>query len=194
MKDIWDLNVNGVFNMSKKVFIDISIVCIAVAILVLCLTYMEQGDAKDYILIGGSILIPLFLLITLLDFFPPGYWKKGRKKGNTIQQLILLDEEGNRLSAWHIGGKVSVLIGRDTKKESVDINLQNTEYGGLVDCQHAVLNYAGGQWYVEDLGSTNGIRIEKKEDGKLYQVSGEHLCRLNTGDILHIANTRLQAE
>lgn len=51
-----------------------------------------------------------------------------------------------------------------------NINLQNTEYGGMVDRQHAVLNYAAGQWYIEDLGSRNGVRIQDAKDGKT--VSG----------------------
>ncbi len=70
------------------------------------------------------------------------------------------------------------MIGRDEHKENVDINLQNTEYGGMVDRQHAVLNYAAGQWYIEDLGSRNGVRIQDAKDGKLYQVSKEHPCRI----------------
>ena len=180
--------------MNKKVFIDISICCIAVAIIILCFTYMEQGVAREHILIGGAGFLLMFFLISFLDFLRSARRRKRTGKGKTIQQLVLLDEEGKRLSAWHIGGKTSVLIGRDTKKESVDINLQSTEYGGMVDSRHAVLNFAGGQWYVEDLGSRNGIRIEKEKDGKLYQVSKEHLCRLDAGDVLYIGNTRLKAE
>lgn len=66
--------------------------------------------------------------------------------------------------------------------------------GGMVDRQHAVLNYAAGQWYIEDLGSRNGVRIQDAKDGKLYQVSKEHPCRINAGDIIFIGNTRLRAK
>ena len=177
--------------MNKKGFIDIVICCLAAAIMVLCFTYMEQGELREFYLITCGFLVLLFFIMACKDFSSEKLGKK--RTGGAIQQLILLDEEDNEITAWHIGGKTSVLIGRDTRQESVDINLQNTEYGGMVDRQHAVLNYAGGQWFVEDLGSRNGIRIEKKEDGKLYQVSGEHLCRVNTGDILYIGNTRLKA-
>lgn len=178
--------------MNKKGFIDIAVCCFAAAIMVLCFTYMEQGQIREVYFTVCSLLLLLFLFFAFRDFYTGR--PKEKKSGRAIQKLILLDEEGNKLSAWHIGGKTSVLIGRDTKRESVDINLQNTEYGGMVDCQHAVLNYAGGQWFIEDLGSRNGIRIEKEEDGKLYQVSGEHLCRVNAGDILYIGNTRIKAE
>ena len=120
--------------------------------------------------------------------------QKKRGNGRGIQELLLLDEEGNEISAWHIGGKTSLLIGRDEHKENVDINLQNTEYGGMADRQHAVLNYAAGQWYIEDLGSRNGVRIQDAKDGKVYQVSREHPCRINAGDIIFIGNTRLGAK
>ena len=118
--------------------------------------------------------------------------KKRKWAGNT--GTVVLDEEGNEISAWHIGGKTSLLIGRDEHKENVDINLQNTEYGGMADRQHAVLNYAAGQWYIEDLGSRNGVRIQDAKDGKVYQVSREHPCRINAGDIIFIGNTRLGAK
>jgi pSer/pThr/pTyr-binding forkhead associated (FHA) protein len=132
------------------------------------------------------------LLLAVTDSLSGRQKKRGNGRG--IQELLLLDEEGNEISAWHIGGKTSLLIGRDEHKENVDINLQNTEYGGMADRQHAVLNYAAGQWYIEDLGSRNGVRIQDAKDGKVYQVSREHPCRINAGDIIFIGNTRLGAK
>ena len=153
--------------MNKKNFMDMMICSLSAAIIILCFTYMEQSRGRDTLTAVCGIV---------------------------LQELLLLDEEGNEISAWHIGGKTSLLIGRDEHKENVDINLQNTEYGGMVDRQHAVLNYAAGQWYIEDLGSRNGVRIQDARDGKLYQVSKEHPCRINAGDIIFIGNTRLRAK
>ncbi|WP_416389632.1 hypothetical protein [Roseburia intestinalis] len=47
---------------------------------------------------------------------------------------------------------------------------------------------------MEDLGSRNGVRIQDAKDGKVYQVSREHPCRINAGDIIFIGNTRLGAK
>ncbi len=178
--------------MNKKTFVDMVICSISAAIMILCMAYMEDCREKELLLAvcAGSLVI--FLLLAIFDVNAAKAVK--RKKGGAIQVLVLLDEDGGEISAWHIGGKTSVLIGRDTKNENVDINLQNTEYGGMVDRQHAVLNYAGGKWYIEDLGSKNGVRIQNTEDGKIYQVSREHLCRVNAGDIILIGNTRLYAK
>lgn len=178
--------------MNRKNFIDMIICSFSAAIIILCFTYMEQGRERDTIMAICGIVFAAFLLLAVRDSLSVKFPK--RKNGKAIQELLLLDEEENEISAWHIGGKTSVLIGRDEHKENVDINLQNTEYGGMVDRQHAVLNYAGGQWYVEDLGSKNGVRIRGAKDEKLYQVSKEHPCRINAGDIIFIGNTRLAAK
>ena len=47
---------------------------------------------------------------------------------------------------------------------------------------------------IKDLGSRNGVRIQDAKDGKVYQVSREHPCRINAGDIIFIGNTRLGAK
>ena len=178
--------------MNKKNFMDMMICSLSAAIIILCFTYMEPDRGRDILMAVCGMVFLVFLLLAVMDSLPTK--RKRGANGRGIQELLLLDEEGNEISAWHIGGKTSLLIGRDEHKENVDINLQNTEYGGMADRQHAVLNYAGGQWYIEDLGSRNGVRIKDVKDGKLYQVSKEHPCRINAGDIIFIGNTRLGAK
>ncbi|MBO5030507.1 MAG: FHA domain-containing protein [Lachnospiraceae bacterium] len=178
--------------MNRKNFMDMIICSFSAAIIILCFTYMEQSMERDVLGVVCGILFLVFLLMAVADSSSGKQKKKGNGQG--IQELVLLDEEGNEISAWHIGGKTSLLIGRDEYQENVDINLQNTEYGGMADRQHAVLNYVGGQWFIEDLGSRNGVRIRDAKDRKIYQVSKEHPCRINAGDIIFIGNTRLGAK
>ena len=71
------------------------------------------------------------------------------------------------------------------------MDLGDCEYGALVNVQHAVLNYSLDTWYLEDLGSQNGIQIKKVEDGKRYQVAPNHPCRVSAGDVIYIAKTKL---
>ncbi len=47
------------------------------------------------------------------------------------------------------------------------MNLKNTDYAGTVDGEHAVMNYSGGGWYIEDLDSENGTRIQRGGEGKM---------------------------
>ncbi len=178
--------------MNRKRYMDLIICSFAAAIIILCFTYMEQGVKRDSFVAVCAVILAGFAVLAVTD--STSTEKRKRKNTRMIQEVVLLDEEGSEIAAWHIGGKTSVLIGRDVHQENVDINLYNTEYGGLVDRQHAVLNYANGQWYIEDLGSMNGVRIQDAGDQNIYQVSGEHLCRINAGDMILIGNTKLQVK
>lgn len=61
----------------------------------------------------------------------------------------------------------------------------------MVDVEHAVLNFAGGSWYVSDLESQNGIRVEKARDGQVYRIAPDVPCRIESGDCLYIGMSRL---
>ncbi len=83
-----------------------------------------------------------------------------------------------------------MIIGKKNDEEEVDVDLEDCEYSTFIDSQHAVLNFCLDSWYLEDLGSQNGVKIKKVEDGGCYQVTNRP-CRLSAGDIIYIANTRL---
>lgn len=106
-----------------------------------------------------------------------------------IEKLILLDEQNSPVRSWNLAGRTSLVVGK-RGTEDVDVDLGDCEYGCFVDYQHAALNFCLDRWYVEDLGSRNGIRIRKVEDGQCYRVMGRP-CRVMAGDILYIASTRL---
>lgn len=182
--------------MSGKRFLDIFICCVSAAVMILSYIYMEQGKKKTIFLAVCAAVFLFFLILAALD--SEKTWKKRRRRRNGkvspggIHSLILLDEEDQEIAEWNIAGKVSVLIGRDSHRENVDVNLMNTAFSGMVDRQHAVLNYAAGQWYIEDLDSANGIRIQKK-DGILYEVAKGQPCLVEKGDVLLIGLTKLEA-
>lgn len=107
-----------------------------------------------------------------------------------IQRLILLDEDGKPVRSWDLQGKVSQIIGKAGQDQELDIDLSDCEYSSFIDFQHAVLNFCLDQWYVEDLGSQNGVKVRKVEDGECYRVI-HRPCKVVAGDILYIANTKL---
>lgn len=107
-----------------------------------------------------------------------------------IERLILLDEQDKPVKSWDMAGRVSIVIGREGGGEDVDVDLEDCAFSSFIDFQHAVLNFCLDQWYVEDLGSQNGVKIRKAEDGECYKVMGRP-CRVAAGDVLYIANTRL---
>lgn len=107
-----------------------------------------------------------------------------------IQRLLLLDEDGKPIKSWDLQGRVSLIIGKAGQDQELDIDLSDCEYSSFIDFQHAVLNFSLDQWYVEDLGSQNGVKVRKVEDGECYRVI-HRPCRVAAGDILYIANTKL---
>ena len=112
------------------------------------------------------------------------------KTGMGIERLILLDEQNKPVKSWDMTGRTAMLIGRSGGEDDVDVDLEDCTYSSFIDFLHAVLNFAQDEWYVEDLGSQNGIKIRKVVDGECYKVMGRP-CRVEAGDILYIANTRL---
>lgn len=183
--------------MNGKRLADIMVCSFSVAIMVLSYCYVEQVTVRIAVYAVAGIFFCLFFILAIVDTDRKGRPRKHRgRKWNSrksIHVLVLLDEENKAVSEWNIAGKTSLLIGRDTRREDVDINLANTAFGGMVDRQHAVLNYTAGQWYIEDLDSTNGIRIQKP-DGRIYEVSKTQPCQVEKGDILLIGLTKLAAE
>lgn len=117
---------------------------------------------------------------------------KGKSKGG-VSMLILISEDGRSLRTWNIRGKVSFLIGRNTKDNEVDIDLSEAEYSELVSRQHAVLNFAEGRWYLEDVGSSYGTGLKKVDEEK-FKLDSERLYEINSGDTLYIANTKIMVK
>lgn len=115
---------------------------------------------------------------------------QGRDGMPAVQELLLLDEQNRPVRSWSMAGHISMVIGRKNDEEEVDVDLEDCAYSTFVDCQHAALNYCLDRWYLEDLGSVNGVRVQKAADGCCYQVSNRP-CQVEAGDIIHIANTRL---
>lgn len=182
--------------MNGKRFADIMICCIAAAIMALAFIYIESKMARYVICGAGSAAFLVFMVLAVSDTGREGQRRRKKSAGSQskgVHALALLDENDEEISEWNIAGKISLLIGRDTRKEDVDINLMNTSFAGMVDRQHAVMNYAAGQWHIEDLGSANGIRIQK-EDGRIYEVSKTQPCVVEKGDIVFIGLTKLKAK
>ena len=180
--------------MNGERLADIMVCSFSVAIIILSYCYVEQKTTRMALYAVAGTLFCLFFILAIVDRDRRGRPRRRKRQAQRgVHALVLLDEENRAVTEWNIAGKTSLLIGRDTRREDVDINLANTAFGGMVDRQHAVLNYTAGQWYIEDLDSTNGIRIQKL-DGRIYEVSRTQPCKVEKGDILFIGLTKLAAE
>ena len=113
-------------------------------------------------------------------------------KFNNITEISLLNKNGDIIFSWELYGKTSAVIGKDVGENLVDIDLGKNPYASMIDVQHAVLNYADGNWYVEDLDSQNGISIKKIGEDKIYKLSALQPCKLDFGDIIFIGMCQLK--
>lgn len=185
--------------MEKKIGIDLWIACICAAIMSIAWIYMEEGEGRIWTLTASGTVMVLFLVLAVFEKGLSGrrHIGSGRKKegqfpgGGQISRLLLLSEEDTELMAWDMYGKTSLVIGRDVGENQVDVNLAASPYASMVDVEHAVLNFSGGEWYVEDIGSRNGISIKKAQDGRTYRLSRDTPCRVEAGDILLAGMNRL---
>ncbi|MCI7790069.1 MAG: FHA domain-containing protein [Lachnospiraceae bacterium] len=130
--------------------------------------------------------------INPLDDAPARVQKKESPTGNKINSIALIGEQGNILLEWSLAGKTSLVIGKGTDKEPVDIDLTETAMGQLVSKQHAVLNYTDNGWYVDDIDSKNGTRVKKRNQSALLDVKLVGAVEVEAGDIIYISNTMLQ--
>jgi pSer/pThr/pTyr-binding forkhead associated (FHA) protein len=77
-----------------------------------------------------------------------------------------------------------ILIGRSSETGSSQVDFDLTPYGAYhfgVSRKHAIITLSDGQLYIEDLGSTNGTRING------FQLTAHQKYRLRDADDLEFA-------
>lgn len=151
---------------------------------------------KIFLIILGVIIFmhsayTLYRSLTEDDFFETESGHK-KLKLNYISSISLLNKNGDEIFSWELYGKTSAVIGKDVGENFVDIDLGKNAYASMIDVQHAVLNYADGNWYVEDLDSQNGISIKKVGEENIYKLSPLQPCKLDFGDIIFIGMCQLK--
>jgi len=131
----------------------------------------------------------LYRALKTQDFSPP---QNIFERPKVIDKVILLSKDGDEVFSWDLYGKTSAVIGKDSGDNLVDIDLSKNPYAAMIDVEHAVLNYTAENWYIEDLGSRNGISIQKAGEKKSYKLSSTQPCKLDLGDIISVGMCQLK--
>lgn len=140
------------------------------------------------VLVGSTVVLGILIFIILRKKLKQEDFKTGSQE---VTSLILKDENEKIIKKWDIHNLPSLIIGKKTKTNEVDIDLAETTYSSLISREHAVMNNTGSKWYFEDIGSSNGSGIRRRNGGEKFKVkTGEHY-RINAGDTIYIANTKL---
>lgn len=182
--------------MNRKRAIDLAIMLVSMSLLLIALAYPQHIGQHIPLICLSGILAVIFLIMAIKDSRPniekmAAGWAEEPRRAALATELVLLSEEDTELCIWEIYGKTAVVIGRDIKENQVDIDLNGSPYASMVEIEHAVMNYTSGSWYVEDLGSKNGLKVKKAMDGKVYQLSADTPCKLECGDIVYVGLNRL---
>lgn len=145
----------------------------------------------------GYLVCAGLMLIVIVDIIRGANKKRQLEKvisvnNSTIHNIYLLNEYMVPIKQWDLSTKNGFLIGNGTGGMVTDIDLNNTEYGALVKEEEAVLNYVHGAWYIENLDTENCINIQKGRNGEKFSLENGQPLKLDIGDILSIAKTRLE--
>lgn len=182
----------------------IDVLIITTVLISFCMIPNYIADSKiqyiSYIILSMILIIVIFDLIISTNKSKQGLVEKKKEKNlledyygdsEDITEILLLNEDDEPIKSWNLADCVSLIIGRDNPDTNVDIDLDDGEYSALIDYNHAVLNYACGSWFIEDLYSENGVRVKTRKDGECYKLAKDRPCKLAKGDIVLIANTKL---
>jgi hypothetical protein len=87
-----------------------------------------------------------------------------------------------------IGGRV--VIGRFHEETGpVEVDLSHLPEGGYVSRHHAeIYQDASGQWFVKDLGSTNGTYLRSSETGQFQRLPANQPTPVKDGDEVVFGN------
>ena len=108
-----------------------------------------------------------------------------------IEHIFLKDSEDYDMKIWKIGRATSLLIGKQSPRNRVDIDVSEGIYSNLVSRAHGILNRVNGIWYYEDLGSQNGSGIERNIDKRKIKLKKNVPVKVESGDIIYLATTKI---
>ncbi len=159
----------------------ITLICV-VAYITIELIYIRGIIIAAVICLGAACFIKFYKRLNKEEII--------EDKSN-ISRIEVVNEENEIIKGWDIGERVSFIIGKNGRDNSVLVDLSCSIYSEFIEDNHAVLNFAAGKWYVEDLSEESGISIQKADDEIKYGIIKDAPCELKKGDILFISKVKL---
>ncbi|MDR1702364.1 MAG: hypothetical protein LBR56_06285 [Sporomusaceae bacterium] len=171
-------------------YLDLGIIVLSVIISLLFYTQYPGNTLIKYLVTIIFAAIGTYYAIQLqknaypepvLEAFP----------ASSINAIVMLNESGDTIRKWDVQNKVALVIGKRANNNDVDIDLSESTYEALIYNEHAVINFASGTWYLEGLQQPAEISVKKNKDQARYRLNGQKPCKIEIGDMIYIANTRL---
>lgn len=163
--------------------------------------YMDTTAVMKAVFIGVIVVFAVFYMWFVyykatneMVIATPVKESKPAEDRTRIHKLCLLNDEHQVLKQWELAGKAGVVIGKNTGDNQVDIDLGDTALSALISEEHAVLNYTGNSWYVEDFDSEQGTAVQKFLDTEIQYLNKSEPMKLETGDLIYIGKSILQVK
>ncbi len=176
--------------MNKRQFLYDGMIVILLFLLAVCIYFLYFINKDIEIRAVGTAVI---ILLLILWFY---YERRSTQKQNVLYQsnikkFVLITRDGEKEKEWYCEGVNSFLIGKSTIDYEVDIDLADTYYAEYISPNHAVLNYAEGYWYIEDLNSKNGVGIKKRGEEYALRLKPMTSYKIDEGDMIYISKAKL---
>lgn len=171
--------------------LDITITLLVIAICSFIFTYFQEEELQKYFLLIIFSCIGLYYARYLFKTKKTKHPEPIKRKKGTVSAVVMLNEHGAFMKEWNLERQVSLLIGKNTKNKEVDIDLSDSVYDALIHDEHALMNFAAGSWYLEGIHSPSSVSVKKANDVTRYRLVDNKPCKIDCGDLIYIANTRL---
>ena len=176
--------------MNKRQFLYDGMIVMLLFLLAVCIYFLYFINKDIEIRAVGTAVI---ILLMVLWFY---YERRNTQKQNVLYQsnikkFVLITRDGEKEKEWYCEGVNSFLIGKSTIDHEVDIDLADTYYAEYISPNHAVLNYAEGYWYIEDLNSKNGVGIKKRGEEYALRLKPMTSYKIDEGDMIYISKAKL---
>jgi hypothetical protein len=139
----------------------------------------------------GTVIVAVPAGIWLFFEYRSKNYDYKEEQEQPINKFVLMARDGEHEKEWHCSGATSFLIGKGTPAQDVDIELGDTHYCEYVSDEHAVFNHSGGFWYIEDLGSVNGVGIKKKGEDYALRLKPFVAYKVDEGDVIYISKAKI---
>lgn len=186
------MNEENNVNFNNKLLVTMQIINVFIGVIIALMCVVAYITIESLYVRGAIISITIILgIVCFVQLYNGLHKDEIVEDESNISGIELVNEENEIIRTWDIGDKISFLIGKNTIDEQVFIDLNSSIYSTLIENNHAVLNYAAGKWYIEDLSSKCGVSIQKIDDNKKYKIVRDTPCELKKGDIIFISKVKL---
>lgn len=186
------LNEENNFKYNNKLLVSLQLINVFIGVII-ALICMVAYITIESIYIRGIIIAAAIVLgiICFINLYKRLHKEEIIEDESNISRIELVNEENEIIRTWNIGERISFIIGKNGRDNDVFIDLSCSIYSKFIENNHAVLNYAAGKWYIEDLSEESRISIQKADDTTKYRIVKDAPCELKRGDILFISKVKL---